>query len=88
MTAGEYWLLETAIDGATPLWFLTHPDIEALVNKTSHGLGIQELSQLLLALVERGDVEIRSDSSEELHLSFAEIVAALRPTGEDDLLYY
>ncbi|WP_406698838.1 hypothetical protein V5E97_08130 [Singulisphaera sp. Ch08] len=53
-TRGEYWLLETVVEGGRPVLFLRSPWIEAIFNKPGHGMDRQSLVEALERLFRMG----------------------------------
>jgi hypothetical protein len=53
-TRGEYWLLETVVEGGRPLRYLNEPGVENALNKPGHGLGRESLIETLFRLFESG----------------------------------
>jgi hypothetical protein len=53
-TRGEYWLLETVVEGSRPLCFLPEPGVSQALNKPSHGMHSVMLMDTLEGLFDLG----------------------------------
>jgi hypothetical protein len=55
---GEYWLLETAVDGRVPLYLIEGPPSQLIEqwNKKPHGLSERQLIETLHRLFQAGDI--------------------------------
>jgi hypothetical protein len=51
LSRGEYWLLESAVEGMPPLRWLVAPQLEQIFNKTGHRLGRGALVDTMERLV-------------------------------------
>jgi hypothetical protein len=56
MEKDEYWLLDSVVEARLSLKCLVSEDIEARLNKRSHGLNRDELIEVLRDLFQRGDL--------------------------------
>jgi hypothetical protein len=56
MDKGEYWLLDSVVEGWYPLVWLVSEDIEGAFNKRNHDLKRDELVSVLKHLFWRGDL--------------------------------
>jgi hypothetical protein len=56
LTKSEYWLLDLVCRGSFPLHLLTHPDLELIANRDSHGLSSSELLNTLHKLFQEGSL--------------------------------
>jgi hypothetical protein len=56
MNRNEYWLLDSAVEGWYPLFWLVEDNVDEVFNKRHHGLERDELVSVLAELFERGDL--------------------------------
>jgi hypothetical protein len=56
MDSGEYWLLNSVVEGWYPVRWLVSEDTEGSFNKRNHGLDRHELIDVLEYLFRRGDL--------------------------------
>ncbi len=78
LTRGEYWLLETVVDGAWPLCFVARTNAEEVFNKPGHGLERAALIETLESLFASGLLEAhRHGQAAAMPLARTEIIAAL-----------
>ena len=60
-TRGEYWLLETAVEGRFPVADLMDSDIEVTLNKKGHGLTRTALLETLHRLISWGLISVKNE---------------------------
>jgi hypothetical protein len=78
----EYWFVDLVCMGSFPLHLLTHPDLELIANRDSHGLLHPELLDTLYKLFQEGSlIGVQSPNDESLIRflpTYQEIDAALQ----------
>jgi hypothetical protein len=84
MNRAEYWLLDLVVEARDRLNVLTHPEIELITNKGTHGLHFEELAEMLYRLCQQGDITTWA-GAREVQLSLAGIKAGL--SGEAKIFY-
>jgi hypothetical protein len=91
LSRGEYWLLESAVDGMPPFRWLVSPNIEAIFNKTGHGLTRDALLDTLDGLVMQGFIRARHEERDEFTPTRDEIAAAFDESSDShwaDVTHY
>ncbi len=89
-TRGEYWLLETVVEGGRPFVYIHAPEFNQALNKTGHGLDRASLVDTLERLFQNGLIGAARLSAGgcagpfQRRLSRAAIEAALDETRNDD----
>lgn len=93
-TRGEYWILNSAVEFAVPLHWLTLENIGEAFNRRGHGLTRSEVARTLAWLLGEGLIEVFKSGSWRrlLSLSVGELDAALDcppdSAGLDSRHYY
>lgn len=89
-TRGEYWLLETAVEGRFPVSILMDSDLEVNLNKTGHGLTRDALIETLHRLIVSGliSVEHEVDGVISTHQHIERALDAPRRDPERKRTYY
>jgi hypothetical protein len=84
-TRGEYWILESAVEGMPPMNRLVSPDIEGFFNKTGHGLPRGPLLDTLQRLADKRFICLSSEARGEFAPTRAEVAAALDEPRDERL---
>lgn len=91
-TRGEYWLLETVVQGRVPLCWLDWEQLEEAINKQGHGMSRPVLVDTLNRLFADGLIEASTRDDDELRFTLDEqqIETALdeRQTPDQRETYY
>jgi hypothetical protein len=76
-TRGEYWLLESAVEGTPPFQWLLSANLDEIFNKPGHGLARGALVDTLERLVGAGLVCAHREAGDDFAPTRVEIEAAL-----------
>ena len=93
-TRGEYWLLETAVEGRFPVADLMDNDIEVTLNKKGHGLTHPALLETLHGLIASGLISAENEvdgvisTHPQIERALNEPIRRIPRVGERKRTYY
>ena len=93
-TRGEYWILETAVEGRFPVADLMDNDIEVTLNKKGHGLTRPALLETLHRLIASGLISAENEvdgvisTHQQIERALNEPIRRIPRVGERKRTYY
>ena len=93
-TRGEYWILETAVEGRFPVADLMDSDIEVTLNKKGHGLTRTALLETLHRLISWGLISVKNEvdgvisTHQQIEHALNEPIRRIPRVGERKRTYY